>query len=109
MQPRLRERKRRAIGYGYWPRVVSGTMKVSIGGAAAMNIHGKNNYRLGSFGEGVRAFDPTERDQAHAGVVAVRSGFEPAHQGERAHGSRLLRTRRTSSSRTRAGSGNAEG
>ncbi len=53
----IRHLWRRAIGYGYWPRVVSGTMKVSIGGAAAMNIHGKNNYRLGSFGEGVRAFE----------------------------------------------------
>ena len=46
----VRDLWRRSIGYGYWPRVVSGTMRVTMGGAAAMNIHGKNNYRLGSFG-----------------------------------------------------------
>lgn len=53
----VRDLWRRAIGGGYWPRVVSGTMEVSMGGAAAMNIHGKNNYALGSFGEGVRSFE----------------------------------------------------
>ena len=47
----------RSIASGYWPRVVSGTMAVSMGGAAAMNIHGKNNFALGSFGEGVRSFE----------------------------------------------------
>lgn len=53
----VRDLWRTSIGYGYWPRVVSGTMQVTMGGAAAMNIHGKNNYRLGSFGEGVRSFE----------------------------------------------------
>jgi FAD/FMN-containing dehydrogenase len=53
----VRDLWRRSIGCGYWPRVVSGTMQVSMGGAAAMNIHGKNNYRLGSFGEGIRSFE----------------------------------------------------
>jgi decaprenylphospho-beta-D-ribofuranose 2-oxidase len=53
----VRDLWRRSIGSGYWPRVVSGTMAVSMGGAAAMNIHGKNNYALGSFGEGVRSFE----------------------------------------------------
>ncbi|MEC8252982.1 MAG: FAD-binding oxidoreductase [Planctomycetota bacterium] len=53
----IRDLWKRSIGYGYWPRVVSGTMQVTMGGAAAMNIHGKNNYRLGAFGEGVRSFE----------------------------------------------------
>jgi decaprenylphospho-beta-D-ribofuranose 2-oxidase len=53
----VRDLWRRAIGQGFWPRVVSGTMAVSMGGAAAMNIHGKNNFVLGSFGEGVRSFE----------------------------------------------------
>ncbi len=53
----VRDLWRRSIGSGYWPRVVSGTMAVTMGGAAAMNIHGKNNYALGSFGEGVRSFE----------------------------------------------------
>jgi FAD/FMN-containing dehydrogenase len=53
----VRDLWRRSIACGFWPRVVSGTMAVSMGGAAAMNIHGKNNYVLGSFGECVRSFD----------------------------------------------------
>jgi decaprenylphospho-beta-D-ribofuranose 2-oxidase len=53
----VRDLWRRAIGHGFWPRVVSGTMAVSMGGAAAMNIHGKNNFALGSFGESVRSFE----------------------------------------------------
>jgi decaprenylphospho-beta-D-ribofuranose 2-oxidase len=53
----IRDLWRRSINSGYWPRVVSGTMKVTVGGAAAMNIHGKNNFALGSFGEGVRSFE----------------------------------------------------
>ncbi len=53
----VRDLWRRAIAYGYWPKVVSGTMAVSMGGAAAMNIHGKNNFALGSFGECVESFD----------------------------------------------------
>ncbi len=52
----IRDLWRRSIQFGYWPKVVSGTMAVSIGGAAAMNIHGKNNFAVGSFGECVRAF-----------------------------------------------------
>ena len=53
----VRELWRRSIAFGFWPKVVSGTMEVSMGGAAAMNIHGKNNYALGAFGECVQAFD----------------------------------------------------
>lgn len=53
----VRDLWRRSIACGFWPKVVSGTMAVSMGGAAAMNIHGKNNFALGSFGECVRSFD----------------------------------------------------
>jgi FAD/FMN-containing dehydrogenase len=42
---------------GYWPRVVSGTMYPTVGGAAAMNIHGKNNFAVGTFGDAVIEFD----------------------------------------------------
>ena len=34
-----------SLGHGYWPPVVPGTMDVTLGGAASMNIHGKNNYQ----------------------------------------------------------------
>lgn len=40
----------RALGHGWWLPVVSGTMKTTVGGALAMNIHGKNAYRAGPFG-----------------------------------------------------------
>lgn len=41
----------------WWPPVVSGTMFTTMGGCAAMNIHGKNNFRVGTFGEHVLEFD----------------------------------------------------
>lgn len=52
----IRDLWRRSIPHGFWPAVVPGTMAVSIGGAAAMNIHGKNNFAVGSFGEHVLEF-----------------------------------------------------
>ncbi|MBK7874863.1 MAG: FAD-binding oxidoreductase [Planctomycetes bacterium] len=42
---------------GWWPRVVSGTMFPTLAGAAAMNIHGKNNFAVGTIGDAVREFD----------------------------------------------------
>lgn len=53
---RIRDLWRMGIRHGWWPAVVPGTMEVSVGGAAAMNVHGKNNYRVGSFGEHVLGF-----------------------------------------------------
>jgi FAD/FMN-containing dehydrogenase len=49
----IRELWRQAIPRGLWPAVVPGTMAVSCGGAAAMNIHGKNNFAVGVFGDHV--------------------------------------------------------
>jgi len=40
---------------GWWPRVVPGTMRATVGGCAAMDVHGKNHLRAGSFGEQVEA------------------------------------------------------
>lgn len=45
------------IADGWWPPVVSGTMYTTMGGCAAMNIHGKNNYCAGPFGEHILEFD----------------------------------------------------
>ena len=41
---------------GWWPPVVPGTMFPTLGGALAMNIHGKNNYRMGTLGDHVLQF-----------------------------------------------------
>jgi FAD/FMN-containing dehydrogenase len=36
---------------GWWPAVVPGTMYPTLGGCASTNVHGKNNWRVGSLGE----------------------------------------------------------
>jgi decaprenylphospho-beta-D-ribofuranose 2-oxidase len=46
-----------ALRDGWWPPVVPGTMAVTVGGAAAANIHGKNNWRDGCFGDHILRFD----------------------------------------------------
>ena len=48
---------RRTITDGYWPHVVPGTMFPTMGGCLSMNIHGKNNFKEGPFGEHVVDFD----------------------------------------------------
>lgn len=47
----------RTLPDGWWPAVVPGTSVVTIGGAAASNIHGKNNWHTGSFVDHVLHFD----------------------------------------------------
>lgn len=42
---------------GWWPPVVSGTMFPTLGGALSMNIHGKNNWKVGPIGDHVQEFD----------------------------------------------------
>ena len=42
---------------GWWPSVVSGTMFPTLGGAAAMNIHGKNNFKAGPIGDHIQEFE----------------------------------------------------
>lgn len=44
---------RKALPDGWWPPVVSGTMYPTLAGALAMNIHGKNNFAVGTLGEHV--------------------------------------------------------
>ena len=45
------------LGDGWWPYVVSGTMFPTLAGAAAMNIHGKNNFRVGTIGDHILEFE----------------------------------------------------
>jgi FAD/FMN-containing dehydrogenase len=47
---------RRALLDGYWPAVVPGTMRPTLAGCLSMNVHGKNNPKLGTFGEHVVDF-----------------------------------------------------
>ncbi|MGO8992161.1 MAG: FAD-binding protein [Polyangiaceae bacterium] len=48
---------RRTLGDGWWPAVVPGTMLPTLAGCLSMNIHGKNNFRVGPFGDHVLDFD----------------------------------------------------
>ncbi len=47
----------RVLPDGWWPPVVSGTMTTTLGGCLGANIHGKNNFRMGTIGEHVTEFD----------------------------------------------------
>ncbi len=50
---------RRLLPDGWLPTVVPGTSAVTVGGAAAANVHGKNNWRVGSFGDHIQSFEIT--------------------------------------------------
>jgi decaprenylphospho-beta-D-ribofuranose 2-oxidase len=48
---------RRTIADGFWPAVVPGTMRPTLGGCVSMNVHGKNNFKAGPFGDHVLEID----------------------------------------------------
>ncbi len=53
----IRDLWRHSLPRGYWPKVVSGTMFPTLAGAAGMNIHGKNNYKVGTIGDAILEID----------------------------------------------------
>jgi len=59
---------------GWWPPVVPGSMEVTLGGAVAMNVHGKNHATAGAIGRHVEAVTLVSGDgEVHdlrRGVVA---------------------------------------
>ena len=53
----IRQLWQATIESGWWPPVVSGTMEPTLGGVLSMNIHGKNNFKVGPIGNHVLSFD----------------------------------------------------
>jgi len=53
----VRQLWRHVLPLGWWPRVVSGTSFPTMAGIAAMNIHGKNNFAVGTVGDAILDFD----------------------------------------------------
>ena len=48
---------RRVLPDGWRPPVVPGRGGVTVAGAAAANVHGKNNWRAGAFGDSILSFE----------------------------------------------------
>jgi FAD/FMN-containing dehydrogenase len=51
----LRDLVRLTLPKGWWPPVTPSTAEATIGGCVAMNVNGKNAWKVGSFGEHVRS------------------------------------------------------
>jgi FAD/FMN-containing dehydrogenase len=58
----LAEVLRLAVPAGWFPAVVPGTQFVTVGGAIANDIHGKNHHRVGTFGGHVRQLELLRSD-----------------------------------------------
>ena len=50
------------LPYGWFLKVTPGTRFITIGGAVANDVHGKNHHRVGSFGSHVRCFELLRSD-----------------------------------------------
>ena len=93
-----------SLPHGYWPKVVSGTMFPTLAGTVSANIHGKNNFAVGTIGDAVldldlvladgqvRTCSRTENSELfHAAIGAfgmlglisrVRLGTKQVHSGD---------------------------
>ena len=65
----LGEILRLAVPRGFFLPVVPGTKHVSVGGAIANDIHGKNHHRAGTFGRHVRRLELLRSDQGTVGLA----------------------------------------
>ena len=65
---------RRLAPRGWFPPTTPGTRFVTLGGAVANDVHGKNHHRAGTFGSSVRALGLLRSDR---GLVEIGPDREP--------------------------------
>ena len=70
-----------ALGKGWLPPVLPGTQFVTLGGAVANDIHGKNHHRAGAFGRYVRALGLRRSDGSVHALHAGEPLFEATVAG----------------------------
>lgn len=61
-----------AVPAGWFPPVTPGSKFVTLGGAVANDVHGKNHHRLGTFGRHVRAFGLWRSDRGELSCAPDR-------------------------------------
>ncbi len=66
---------RAALPLGLWVPVLPGTRQVSVGGAIAADIHGKNHHSAGSFGNHVRSLEMVTADGSIATLTPENELF----------------------------------
>ncbi len=67
---------RAALPLRLWVPVLPGTRQVSVGGAIAADVHGKNHHVAGSFGNHVRSLDLLRADGSVARLTPDGEGAE---------------------------------
>jgi FAD/FMN-containing dehydrogenase len=65
-----------SIPRGFWPPVVTGTMHVTLGGAVAMNVHGKNGWKEGTIGDHVESVSILKGEGRVEEIGRGASGFD---------------------------------
>jgi decaprenylphospho-beta-D-ribofuranose 2-oxidase len=66
---------RAALPFGLWVPVLPGTRQVTVGGAIAADIHGKNHHSASSFGNHVRCLDLVTADGSVATLTPADELF----------------------------------